>query len=55
VLDRLYPLPVAGRTLAFTYEDRSHDGLTALIWNPVPASLPNTATLVGPGQYGVLI
>jgi cellulase (glycosyl hydrolase family 5) len=55
VLDRLYPLAVAGRTLAFTYEDRSRDGSTTLTWNPVPASLPNTAALVGSGQYGVLV
>jgi Cellulase (glycosyl hydrolase family 5) len=55
VLDRLYPTAVAGRTLAFTYEDRSRDGSTTLTWNPVPSSLPNTAALVGGGQYGVLV
>jgi hypothetical protein len=55
VLDRLYPLAVAGHTLAFTYEDRSRDGSTTLTWNPVPSSLPNTAALVGSGQYGVLV
>jgi hypothetical protein len=55
VLDRLYPLAVAGHTLAFTYEDRSRDGSTTLTWNPVPSSLPNTASLVGTGQYGVLV
>jgi hypothetical protein len=55
VLDRLYPLAVAGRTLAFTYEDRARDGNTVLTWNPVPASLPNVAKLVGTGQYGVLV
>jgi len=55
ILDRLYPLAVAGQTLAFTYEDRSRDGSTTLTWNPVPSSLPNTASLVGSGQYGVLV
>ena len=55
VLDRLYPLAVAGRTLAFTYEDRSRDGSTTLTWNPIPSSLPNTTSLVGTGQYGVLV
>jgi len=55
VLDRLYPLAVSGRTLAFTYEDRARDGSTTLTWNPVPSSLPNTAALVGSGQYGVLV
>lgn len=55
VLDRLYPLAVAGHTLAFTYEDRSRDSGSTLTWNPVPASLPNTAALVGSGQYGVLV
>jgi len=55
VLDRLYPLAVAGHTLAFTYEDRARDGSTTLTWNPVPSSLPNTAALVGTGQYGVLV
>jgi hypothetical protein len=55
VLDRLYPTAVAGRTLAFTYEDRARDGNTVLTWNPVPAGLPNVAKLVGSGQYGVLV
>jgi len=55
VLDRLYPIAVAGHTLAFTYEDRARDGSTTLTWNPVPSSLPNTAALVGTGQYGMLV
>ncbi|WP_424852372.1 cellulase family glycosylhydrolase [Streptomyces sp. SAI-170] len=55
LLDRLYPAATAGTTLAFTYEDRSRDGSTTLTWNPVPASLPNVARLVGSGQYGVLL
>jgi hypothetical protein len=55
VLDRLYPAAVAGTTVAFTYEDRARDGSTTLTWNPVPASLPNVARLVGSGQYGVLV
>lgn len=55
LLDRLYPSATAGRTLAFTYEDRSHDGSSTLTWNPVPTSLPHVSKLVGPGQYGVLL
>ncbi len=55
LLDRLYPGATAGTTLAFTYEDRSRDGSTTLTWNPVPGSLPNTAELVGTGQYGLLV
>ncbi|WP_128374565.1 cellulase family glycosylhydrolase [Streptomyces cavernae] len=55
LLDRLYPSATAGRTVAFTYEDRSRDGSTTLTWNPVPSSLPNVAQLVGSGQYGLLM
>jgi hypothetical protein len=55
LLDRLYPLAVAGHTDAFTYEDLSRDGSTTLDWNPVPSTLPKTAGLVGSGQYGVLV
>ncbi|MET8584931.1 cellulase family glycosylhydrolase [Streptomyces collinus] len=55
LLDRLYPSATAGTALAFTYEDRSRDGSSTLTWNPVPASLPATARLVGPGQYGLLV
>nr|WP_316959551.1 cellulase family glycosylhydrolase [Streptomyces sp. TRM68367] len=55
LIDRLYPEAVAGRTLAFTYEDRSRDGSKTLTWNPVPSSMPNVAQLVGEGQYGVLV
>ncbi|MGW3025588.1 cellulase family glycosylhydrolase [Streptomyces sp. NPDC001221] len=55
LLDRLYPSATAGTTLAFTYEDRSRDGSTTLTWNPVPASLPDVARLVGSGQYGLLV
>ncbi|MER5377425.1 cellulase family glycosylhydrolase [Streptomyces sp. NPDC002553] len=55
LLDRVYPAATSGATLAFTYEDRSRDGSTTLTWNPVPASLPNTAQLVGSGQYGLLV
>jgi len=55
LLDRLYPSATAGRTLAFTYEDRSRDGSTTLTWNPVPSSLPNVSQLVGTGQYGLLM
>nr|WP_137990819.1 cellulase family glycosylhydrolase [Streptomyces vilmorinianum] len=55
LLDRLYPSATAGRTVAFTYEDRSRDGSTTLTWNPVPAGLPHVARLVGSGQYGLLL
>ncbi|MGW4565660.1 cellulase family glycosylhydrolase [Streptomyces sp. NPDC004561] len=55
LLDRLYPSATAGTALAFTYEDRSRDGSATLTWNPVPASLPNVAKLVGPGRYGLLV
>ncbi|MGI5460585.1 cellulase family glycosylhydrolase [Streptomyces sp. CA-249302] len=55
LLDRVYPSATAGTTLAFTYEDRSRDGSTTLTWNPVPSSLPNVSTLVGSGQYGLLV
>lgn len=55
LLDRVYPLAVAGHTLAFSYEDRSRDGSATLTWNPVPSSMPGTAALVGSGQYAVLV
>lgn len=55
MLDRVYPSATAGRSLAFTYEDRSRDGSTTLTWNPVPSSLPNVKQLVGSGQYALLV
>ncbi|MDP9615694.1 hypothetical protein JOF35_008032 [Streptomyces demainii] len=55
LLDRLYPRAVAGRTLAFTFEDRSRDGSTTLSWNRLPGSLPNVAELTGSGRYGMLV
>ncbi|MFD5074582.1 cellulase family glycosylhydrolase [Streptomyces sp. NPDC058371] len=55
LIDRLYPGAVAGRTLAFSYEDRSRDGSKTLTWNPVPSSMPSVARLVAEGQYGVLV
>ncbi|MCX5563286.1 cellulase family glycosylhydrolase [Streptomyces sp. NBC_00038] len=55
LLDRVYPSATAGTAVAFTYEDRSRDGSTALTWNPVPSSLPNVSQLVGSGQYSLLI
>lgn len=55
LLDRLYPRAVAGRTLAFTFEDRARDGSTTLNWNRVPGSLPNVAKLTGSGRYGMLV
>ncbi|WP_408997545.1 glycoside hydrolase family 5 protein [Streptomyces europaeiscabiei] len=55
MLDRIYPSATAGSTVAFTYEDRSRDGSTTLTWNPVPSSLPNVSSLVGSGQYSLLV
>jgi hypothetical protein len=55
LLDRIYPSATAGTTVAFTYEDRSRDGSTTLTWNPVPSTLPNVSSLVGSGQYGLLM
>ncbi|MGR3932309.1 cellulase family glycosylhydrolase [Streptomyces sp. BRA346] len=55
LLDRLYPSAVAGRTLAFTFEDRSRDGGTTLSWDRIPSSLPNVAKLTGSGRYGLLV
>jgi hypothetical protein len=55
LLDRLYPSATAGRVVGFSYEDRSRDGSTTLTWNPVPASMPRLAELVGTGRYGVLL
>ncbi|MDN3026755.1 cellulase family glycosylhydrolase [Streptomyces sp. S.PB5] len=55
LLDRIYPSATSGSTLAFTYEDRSRDGSTTLTWNPVPSSLPNVSSLVGSGQYALLV
>ncbi|QWB21367.1 MULTISPECIES: cellulase family glycosylhydrolase [Streptomyces] len=55
LLDRLYPSATAGRTVGFTYEDRSRDGSTTLTWNPVPSALPHVQRLVGSGQYGLLL
>jgi hypothetical protein len=54
-VDRLYPAAVAGRALAFAYEDRARDGSTTLSWTPVPNTLPNAKALVGSAQYGVLV
>ncbi|MDH6213892.1 cellulase family glycosylhydrolase [Streptomyces pseudovenezuelae] len=55
LLDRIYPSATSGSTAAFTYEDRSRDGSTTLTWNPVPSSLPNVSSLVGTGQYSLLV
>ncbi|WAU83530.1 cellulase family glycosylhydrolase [Streptomyces sp. Qhu-G9] len=55
MLDRVYPSATAGRSLAFTYEDRSRDGSTTLTWNQVPSSLPNVRQLVGSGQYALQV
>jgi hypothetical protein len=55
LLDRAYPAAVAGRTLAFTYEDRSRDGTSPMAWIPVPSSLPSTKTVVNDSRYAVLV
>ncbi|HWO65467.1 MAG TPA: cellulase family glycosylhydrolase [Umezawaea sp.] len=55
LVDRLYPLAVAGDTVAFTYEDLARDGSTTLSWNRVPTTMPAVRALVGSGQYGVLV
>jgi hypothetical protein len=55
LLDRIYPSAVAGKTLAFVYEDRSRDSGTAMAWMPVPSGLPNVATTVNSSRYGVLV
>jgi len=55
LLDRVYPQAVAGTVLAFTYEDRAPDGSTVMTWNPVPSSLPTVSSIVGTGQYAVLV
>jgi len=55
LLDRIYPAAVAGRTLAFVYEDRSRDGDSPMAWMPVPSSLPNVQTTVSSSRYAVLV
>ncbi|MEU4243743.1 endoglycosylceramidase [Actinoplanes sp. NPDC026619] len=55
LLDRIYPSAVAGRTLAFVYEDRSRDGSTVLAWSPPPPSLPNVKTTINSSRYAVLV
>jgi hypothetical protein len=55
LLDRIYPSAVAGKTLAFVYEDRSRDSGTPMAWMPVPSSLPNVVTTVSSSRYGVLV
>ena len=55
LLDRVYPSAVAGRTLAFLYEDRSRDGDSPMAWMPVPSSLPNVKTTVNSSRYAVLV
>ncbi|MBD3003632.1 cellulase family glycosylhydrolase [Streptomyces sp. 5-10] len=55
LLDRIYPRAVAGRTLAFTFEDRARDGSTTLSWDRIPGSLRNVAEVTGSGRYGMLV
>ncbi|MEV6343674.1 cellulase family glycosylhydrolase [Actinoplanes sp. NPDC051851] len=59
VLDRLYPSAVAGKTLAFAYEDLARDGFagagTQKAWLTVPSKLSTISSLVSGRQYGVLV
>lgn len=59
VLDRLYPSAVAGRTVAFAYEDLAREGFGGSgrqqAWLTVPARLPAIAGLTTGRQYGVLV
>jgi hypothetical protein len=55
LLDRIYPSAVAGKTLAFAYEDRSRDGTSPMAWIPVPSSLANVYTTVNNSRYGILV
>jgi hypothetical protein len=55
LLDRVYPAAVAGQILAFSYEDRSRDGSTAMVWQPVPSGLPSTKAVVADSRYAVLV
>jgi hypothetical protein len=55
LLDRVYPSAVAGRTLAFVYEDRSRDGGSPMAWIPVPSSLPQTKAVVADSRYAMLV
>ncbi|MBP2472814.1 hypothetical protein JOF53_001686 [Crossiella equi] len=55
VLDRAYPRAVAGRTLAFSFEDQSRDGSAVQQWQQVPGDLPNLAQLTGGRRYAVLV
>jgi len=55
LLDRIYPSAVAGRTVAFVYEDRSRDGNSPMAWMPVPSGLPNVRTTVNSSRYAVLV
>jgi hypothetical protein len=54
VVDRVYPTAVAGRTLAFSYEDRARDQGSAITWNRIPRRLASLRRLVGSGQYAVV-
>ncbi|HWS36105.1 MAG TPA: cellulase family glycosylhydrolase [Actinoplanes sp.] len=59
VLDRLYPSAVAGRTVAFAYEDLAREGFAGSgrqqAWLTVPARLPAIRGLTSGRQYGVLV
>jgi hypothetical protein len=59
VLDRLYPSAVAGRTVAFAYEDLAREGYAGAgrqqAWLTVPSRLPAIAGRDAGRQYGVLV
>ncbi|MGW0519525.1 cellulase family glycosylhydrolase [Crossiella sp. NPDC003009] len=55
VIDRAYPRAVAGRTLAFSFEDLSRDGGTVQQWQRVPAEHPAMARLTADRRHAVLI
>ncbi|GAB7038644.1 MULTISPECIES: cellulase family glycosylhydrolase [Catenuloplanes] len=59
VLDRLHPTAIAGRQLAFGYEDLARDGYggagSTAAWMTPPAGLPTVSALVSGRQYGVLV
>ncbi|WP_156722306.1 cellulase family glycosylhydrolase [Streptomyces apocyni] len=56
LIDRLYPSAVAGRTLAFLYEDRSRDAGQTVTWSRIPSDMPELARMTGSDRpYGVLV
>jgi hypothetical protein len=54
VLDRVYPEAISGSLRAFTYEDLARDSGSTLVWNRIPSTMPNLASVVGSGQFAVV-